>query len=180
MAKSLPHGWLDGSLSADKLKVMIAMGLQSRGWWQLSTRGVLFKKKKKYSRISLHGRTASLGSVKDSVLARPDLLFLASLLLLLVRESRASFSATFSGVDFSHDLASCLYSYFISLKSHKRRRRRISFFFFYVLVFSTEPEMGLVDLFYTLEMTNIFLKLTSMRTFIFFLIWVEFGQRWLL
>lgn len=30
--------------------------------------------------------------------------------------------------------------------------------------------MGLVDLFYTLEMTNIFLKLTSMRTFIFFLI----------
>lgn len=127
-----------------------------------------FQKINKYSRISLHGRTAYLGSVKDSVLARPDLLFLASLLLLLVRESRASFSATLSGVDFGYDLASCLYSYFISLKSHKRRR--ISFFFFNVLVFATEPEMGFVDLFYTLEMTNIFLKLTSMRKFIFFLI----------
>lgn len=39
---------LDGSLSADKLKVRIAVGLESRGWWQLSTRGVLKKRKKKY------------------------------------------------------------------------------------------------------------------------------------
>lgn len=138
-----------------------------------------FQKINKYSRISLHGRTASLGSVKDSVLARPDLLFLASLLLLLVRESRASFSATLSGVDFGHDLAICLYSYFISLKSHKRRRI-ILFFCFNVLVFATEPEMGFVDLFYTLEMTNISLKLTSMRKFIFFLILIEFGHRRLL
>lgn len=57
------------------------------------------------------------------------------------------------------------------LSSHiKEEEEGLLFFFFNVLVFATEPEMGLVDLFYTLEMTNIFLKLTSMRTFIFFLI----------
>lgn len=38
---------LVGSLSADKLKVMIAVGLESRGWWQLSTQGDFKKKKKK-------------------------------------------------------------------------------------------------------------------------------------
>lgn len=37
---------LDGSLSADKLKVMIAVGLELHGWWQLSTQGVLQKKEK--------------------------------------------------------------------------------------------------------------------------------------
>lgn len=56
------------------------------------------------------------------------------------------------------------------LSSHIKEEEFVFFFFFNVLVFATEPEMGFVDLFYTLEMTNIFLKLTSMRKFIFFLI----------
>lgn len=47
---------------------MIGMGLQSRGWWRLSSRGVLFRKIQD-SRISLRGRTASLCVVKDAVLA---------------------------------------------------------------------------------------------------------------
>lgn len=41
------------------------------------------------------------------------------------------------------------------LSSHIKEEEEGLLFFFYVLVFATEPEMGLVDLFYTLNISVI-------------------------
>lgn len=115
------------SLSASWMEVWVLTNWRLWLQWDLNCAAddscpleEFFKKKKKLSRISLQCITGSVGTVKDSVLAHHDLLFLHTLLLLLVPE--LLFSTRFSGVDFSHDLASCLYGYFLYFESRMGRR----------------------------------------------------------